>query len=44
MDSVANYISNESYSLNTTGLKLQMESFHLFTILLQYNLGLDYFK
>lgn len=44
MDSIATYLSNETFSLNTTGLKLQTECLHLFTLYLQYNLALDYFR
>lgn len=44
MDSVASYLSNETFSINPAGLKLQTECLHLFSLLLQYNLALDYLR
>lgn len=44
MDSIASYLSNELFSKNAAGLKLQTESLRLWTVLLHYNLGVDYFK
>lgn len=44
MDSIASYLSNELFSKNAEGLKLQIESLRLWKVLLYYNLGLDYFR
>lgn len=43
MDSIIAYLANENYSLNATGLKLQIECFHLWSVLVNYGLALDYF-
>lgn len=44
MDSIASYLSNEVFSKNTSGLKLQIESLHFWTVLMHYGFGLDYFR
>lgn len=43
MHSIASYLSQESFSVNPTGLKLQTECLHLFSILSRYKLAFDYF-
>lgn len=44
MDAVLSYLSHETYSANTNGLKLQTESLHLWTVFIYYNLTLDQFR
>lgn len=43
MDSIASYLTNENYSLNANGLKLQIECFHFWSLLINYGLTFDYF-
>lgn len=43
MHSIATYLSNDMLSLNAEGLKLQIESLHLWSCLLNYGLTAEYF-
>ncbi|KAF5272229.1 hypothetical protein FQA39_LY01311 [Lamprigera yunnana] len=43
MESLCSYLSNESFSLNSHGLKLQIESLHLWTVFVHYDCAIDNF-
>ncbi|KAK5645366.1 hypothetical protein RI129_006666 [Pyrocoelia pectoralis] len=43
MDSISLYLSDESFSQNVNGLRLQIEALHLWNVFVHYNLALDYF-
>jgi hypothetical protein len=42
MNSILSYLSLEKYSVNTSGLKLQTESLHLWCVLIHYGLATDH--
>ncbi|CAG9862069.1 unnamed protein product [Phyllotreta striolata] len=44
LDSLVLYLSNDTFSSNVNGLRLQTECFHSFSLLIHYNLALDYFS
>lgn len=44
MDSIITYLSNDLVSMNADGLKLQIESMHLWITLLNYGLSKEYFS
>ncbi|XP_056635856.1 RNA polymerase II-associated protein 1 [Diorhabda sublineata] len=43
-DSIILYLSNDTFSLNVNGLKLQTECMHFWNLLVYYGLTLDYFS
>ncbi|KAJ8961047.1 hypothetical protein NQ314_005976 [Rhamnusium bicolor] len=44
LDSILMCLSNDTFSSNVNGLKLQTECMHLWTLLINYGLSLDYFS
>lgn len=44
MDSLMAYLSNEALSTNSNGLKLQIETLHLWCVVTHYGLGFSVFK
>ncbi|XP_018327334.1 RNA polymerase II-associated protein 1 [Agrilus planipennis] len=44
MDSLVSYLSSEDFSMNSNGLKLQIESLHLWSVFVHFELALDHFK
>lgn len=44
VDSITEYLANEHLSENSNGLKLQIESMHLWAVLVRYQISLDSFK
>lgn len=42
MNSIAGFLSNDKYARNANGLRLQTESFHLWSVFLHYGLAVDF--